>query len=191
MALATHPKLAQLIHAFQRALAQEQASRWQEIDLAVQIADAFPDHGLAQLAAETGLHPSTLTHYVAIGRTFPSAVRQPYLRLSYSHFREAVTAARQHPNTIGANPLWWLERALREGWSCGDLRHHAKHDLSSATETPHTPDPAEQTQRLTLLIREGNGLRIRLAQTIYDYNQRYAPFTGVRLVLTAEPYTVS
>lgn len=191
MALATDPQLAQLITAFQRAVAQEQAFHWNAIDLAVQIADRFPDHGLAQLAAHTGLHQSTLTHYVAIGRAFPPVVRQPYLSLTHSHFKEALTASRQHPHTVGANPVWWLDRALREGWSTKDLCYHAKHDLSSATETPNTPDPDEQAQRLALLIREGNGIRHRLTTTVHDYNTRYAPFTGVRLVLTAEPYTVS
>lgn len=168
------------------ALAQERTARLTQLDLAYQILTLYGPSGLRQAAQTLGLTRGTLGRYAMLGRLFPASVRRQWPMLRYSHYREAVAAARLFSEGPSADPVWWADQAAMNGWSSEELRRRAHYYVPVSPERGATAQ--DMVQRATRVALQGQRQVIHLEALVAQYNRRYAPVTGVALTLQKTVY---
>ena len=176
--------LDKLIQDFAASLQKERVSRWEQIDLAVAIHERFGSDGLLTLSQTLNFSAMTLQDFVAIGLACPSAVRAPFLALSYSHFREAVIGSRLYtPGTNQSRPQWWLAEALKQQWTAKRLRFMIRHSLTVPQATPPSAAHAQRVNRTLQYVEEGQKDLDDIVARIAFFNENFAPYYGEELEL--------
>jgi len=185
LALSHDQVLQQLILQFVRALEHERNDRWTEIDLATQIYRQFGYPGIQTLAGTSKLDTRTLMEYVCIGDAFAPTVRAPYRSLSYTHFRCAVRVAKLHPNEVGADPVYWVREALKQGWSSKELMRQGRIQRTTPNGAPSVQDTIAHAHQQ---IIDGHKSEGRILAEVARHNAVYGPFLGKILQVTLVDY---
>jgi hypothetical protein len=101
----------------------------------------YPDHYRGAVR-ETGLDYQTLRNYAWIARKFSLSRRRD--KLSFQHHAEVAAMPERDQD-------YWLDRAVRLGWSRAELRKHIRSE-SSRVANPEADNCAETETVVTLQI---------------------------------------